>query len=235
MDIQLHYTEAGDGFPLILLHGNGESSAYFEHQIAFFASRYRVIAVDTRGHGKSPRGTMPFTLERFTEDLHEFMAEQRIEKAHILGFSDGGNIALLFALKYPSLVERLILNGANLDPSGVKWWVQMPVVLGYHFASLFEKRSEKAKANAELLGLMVHEPHIAEDALKELTMSVLVIAGTKDMIKDRHTRRIAAAIPNGRLEMIEGDHFIASKCPEAFNFAVDAFLAEKTEQRKKRC
>ena len=231
MDIQLHYTEAGEGFPLILLHGNGENSAYFEHQIAFFASKYRVIAVDTRGHGKSPRGNAPFTLERFTEDLHEFMSEQRIEKAHILGFSDGGNIALLFALKYPSLVERLILNGANLDPSGVKWWVQMPVVLGYHFASLFEKRSEKAKANAELLGLMMHEPHIAEDALKELTMPVLVIAGTKDMIKDRHTRRIAAAIPNGRLKIIEGDHFIASKCPAAFNSAVECFLSEKVEQR----
>ena len=134
MDISLYCKEEGKGFPLILLHGNGEDSDYFQHQMAFFSVKYRVIAVDTRGHGKSPRGEAPFTLTQFVEDLHGFMAEHRIEKAHLLGFSDGGNIALLFALKYPSLVERLILNGANLDPSGVKGWVQMPVVLGYHFA-----------------------------------------------------------------------------------------------------
>ena len=226
MDISLYCKEEGKGFPLILLHGNGEDSDYFQHQMAFFSVKYRVIAVDTRGHGKSPRGEAPFTLTQFVEDLHDFMAEHRIEKAHLLGFSDGGNIALLFALKYPSLVERLILNGANLDPSGVKGWVQMPVVLGYHFASLFENRSEKAKAKAELLGLMVNEPHISETALEELSMPVLVIAGTKDMIKDCHTRRIAAAIGGARLEILEGDHFIASKCPEAFNSAVDAFLSE---------
>ncbi|MGM9567274.1 MAG: alpha/beta fold hydrolase [Clostridia bacterium] len=227
MDISLHYVEAGEGFPLILLHGNGEDSGYFQHQMAFFASKYRVIAVDTRGHGKSPRGEVPFTLTRFVEDLHDFMTEHRIEKAHLLGFSDGGNIALLFALKYPSFVERLILNGANLEPSGVKGWVQIPVVLGYYFASLFKKRSEKAKAKAELLGLMVCEPHISESSLKELSMPVLVIAGTKDMIKDRHTRRIAAAIGGAKLEILEGDHFIASKCPAAFNSAVDVFLAEE--------
>ena len=58
-DIQLHYREKGSGLPLILLHGNGENGNYFEHQIAYFSRNYRVIAVDTRGHGKSPRGTAP--------------------------------------------------------------------------------------------------------------------------------------------------------------------------------
>ena len=120
MDIALHYTEQGAGVPLILLHGNGEGSSYFVHQIEYFKDRYRVIAIDTRGHGQSPRGEKPFTIRQFAEDLHDFMDERGIDRAHILGFSDGGNIALVFALKYPERVDHLILNGANLDASGVK-------------------------------------------------------------------------------------------------------------------
>ena len=134
-DIQLHFQESGEGFPLILLHGNGENGSYFDHQIQYFQNKYRVIALDTRGHGQSPRGEKPFTIRQFAEDLHDFMDEQEIDKAHILGFSDGGNIALVFALKYPERVDHLILNGANLDASGVKPSIQIPIVLGYHTAS----------------------------------------------------------------------------------------------------
>ena len=89
MDIQLYYTEQGRGEPLILLHGNGEDGSYFAKQIPYFARNYRVIAVDTRGHGQSPRGTAPFTIRQFAEDLKGLLDELGITKAHILGFSDG--------------------------------------------------------------------------------------------------------------------------------------------------
>ena len=97
----LNYIEKGCGRPLILLHGNGNSSRYFKKQIRYFSAKFRVIAVDTRGHGKSPRGEGPFTMERFADDLKIFMEEMGIEKADILGFSDGANIALIFALRWP--------------------------------------------------------------------------------------------------------------------------------------
>ena len=105
MDIQLNYIEKGSGEPLILLHGNGEDSTYFVHQIESFSKEYRVLALDTRGHGKTPRGTAPFTIRQFAEDLCAFMDQHEIPKAHILGFSDGGNIALTFALRYLSLIH----------------------------------------------------------------------------------------------------------------------------------
>lgn len=224
-DIQLHYIEQGQGQPLILLHGNGESSDYFVHQIAYFCHDYRVIALDTRGHGQSPRGEKPFTIKQFAEDLHDFMNEKGIAKAILLGFSDGGNIALEFALKYPERVEKLILNGANLFPSGVKPLYQWPIEIGYRIAKMFSKKSEKAKKNAEMLGLMVNEPHVEPIELARLTMSVLVVAGTKDMIKDSHTRLIYNSLPNAQLAIIEGDHFVANKNPEAFNTIVETFLA----------
>ena len=226
-DIQLHYIEQGQGQPLVLLHGNGENCNYFEHQISYFSRNYRVIAIDTRGHGKSPRGEKPFSIRQFSEDLKDCLEAMNIAKTILLGFSDGGNIALEFALKYPERVEKLVLNGANLFPSGVKAIYQWPIEIGYRMAKLFAKKSEKAKQNAEMLGLMVNEPHIDPTELSRLTMPVLVVAGTKDMIKESHTRLIYKSLPNAQLNLIEGDHFVANKNPEAFNEVVNRFLSLK--------
>lgn len=221
MDIKLHYVEKGEGFPLILLHGNGEDHTYFLHQIEHFSKSRRVIAIDTRGHGASPRGNTPFTIKQFADDLLAFMDEHRIEKADILGFSDGGNIALTFALQHQHRINKLILNGANLFPQGVKASVQIPVVIGYYLAKLLG-----GKAKAELLGLMVKEPNISPHELQSLHIPTLVIAGDRDMIKTSHTELIATSIPNSTLCIIPGNHFIANNCAEIFNSIVDKFLSE---------
>lgn len=222
MDISLHYIKRGSGPPLLLLHGNGESGDYFIHQMGQFARKFTVYAVDTRGHGQSPRGTAHFTISQFADDLLGFLDEHGIGKAHILGFSDGGNIALTFALRHPERVGRLVLNGANLDPAGVKPLVQIPIVLGYRLASL--SKATKARANAELLGLMVNEPHIDPKELAALTMPVLVVVGSRDMIRAAHSRLIADSLPDGRLVTIAGDHFIANKQSAIFNRVVLDFL-----------
>lgn len=224
MDISLFYQEQGKGEPIFLLHGNGEDGTYFVSQLSFFSDRYRVIAVDTRGHGKSLRGTAPFTMEQFAMDLRDLMDRLQIQKAVVLGFSDGANIAMKFALKYPEKVKALILNGGNLNTKGVKRRIQIPIEIGYRFAKLFAGKSEEAKAHMEILGLMVHEPNIEPAALHTLQMPTLVIAGTRDMIKENHTKLIAGSIPNAKLSIIEGDHFIAQKRPQEFNREVEAFL-----------
>ena len=228
MDIELFYIERGAGFPLILLHGNGESSDYFKAQIEEFSEHYRVIAIDTRGHGRSPRGSAPFTLAQFAEDLKAFMDINGIAKAHVLGFSDGANIALLFALRYPHMVEGLILNGADLTPKGVKLSVQLPIVIGYALVSAISLFDRKAIVKKEMLGLMVTQPDIRPGALSALTMPVLVIAGTRDMIKDKHTRLIASSIPNAQLQLIGGDHFIAAKNSAEFNATIRGFLSQNS-------
>ena len=120
MDISLYYQEKGQGTPFVLLHGNGENGEYFQNQIEYFSNHYRMIAVDTRGHGKSPRGTAPFTMEQFAEDLNTFLEENNINNIILLGFSDGANIAIKFALKYQDKIKALILNGADLDTKGIK-------------------------------------------------------------------------------------------------------------------
>lgn len=120
MDIRHFYIEKGQGEPLILLHGNGESCDYFSNQMDVFSQLYHVYALDTRGHGKTPRGEQPFTIKQFAEDLLGFMDAHHIDSAHLLGFSDGGNIAMRFAIGHPDRVNKLVLNGANLNAQGVK-------------------------------------------------------------------------------------------------------------------
>lgn len=225
MDIELYYQEAGTGEPLLLLHGNGEDSSYFKHQIEHFRSRYRVIAPDTRGHGRSPRGVAPFTIQQFSDDLCSFMTSHGIESAVILGFSDGANIAMKFAMQHADRVRALILNGGNLNAGGVKRRVQLPIELGYRVAKCFAARSPKAKSNAEMLGLMVNDPNIDPQALSRITAPTLVICGTNDMIRESHSREIAVGIPHARFALVVGDHFIANRHPAKFNQAVDAFLA----------
>ena len=107
MDIELHFQEKGNGEPFIFLHGNGENSSYFKNQIDYFSTRYHVIALDTRGHGKTPRGDAPFTIEQFSCDLYDFMKAHQLTSAMILGFSDGANIAMKFAITHPEMVKVL--------------------------------------------------------------------------------------------------------------------------------
>lgn len=145
LDIEHYFIEKGDGYPLILLHGNGENCEYFEGQMDELSDSFHVYAIDTRGHGKTPRGERPFTIRQFADDLLGFMDAHQIVKAHLLGFSDGGNIAMVFAMTYPERVNRLILNGANLDAGGVKRKIQIPIEIGYRIARCFAGRSESAK------------------------------------------------------------------------------------------
>ena len=226
MDIQLHYTCHGSGEPLLLLHGNGEDSTYFVHQIEEFSKDFTVYAIDTRGHGKSPKGTAPFTLSQFADDLLDFMDIHGLQQPNILGFSDGGNIALIFALRHPERIRRLIVCGANLFPEGLQ--ERLLAAMRRKYESFLQENTPEAEFNQLLFRLMLDEPQIDPAELSRLTMPTLVIAGEKDMVQDSHTRLIAASIPGARLSIIPGDHFIAAKEPATFNAEVRAFFEEES-------
>ena len=210
---------------LILLHGNGENHTYFIKQIPAFPPHFRLVLMDPRGQGQSTGGDGELNFSVFAADLLALMDHLQIAKAHLLGFSDGGNLALTFALAHPERVQSLILNGAILEPGGAKLSPQLPIVLGYGCCRLLSPFSHKARQNGAVLGLMVNHPHIPSQALAALTMPALVIVGERDMIRDRHSQLIARSLPNAQFVRIPGgDHFCAAKCPEVFNHAVLSFL-----------
>lgn len=221
MDIQLHFTEQGCGEPLICLHGNGEDGTMLAPQVERFSEHFRTIAVDTRGHGATLRGTAPFTLEQFAADLAGFMDAQGIEAAHLLGFSDGANIAMLFALSSPERVKSMVLCGGNLFPEGL-----VDEVRREDAVALREAISAHDEHQVELLRLMTDEPRIDPADLGRLCMPVLVVAGTDDMIAEEHTRLIAQSIPGAQLRILPGSHFLPYEDPDAFNDVVARFLSQ---------
>ena len=229
MNIETFYTEYGKGRPLIMLHGNSESGEYFKHQIEEFSDRFRVICPDTRGHGRTERGTAPFTIEQFAEDLNVFMNRLGIERADILGFSDGGNIALCFALRYPQKVNKLVLDGANLYPSGLRARIRVPVTFSYVWYGVLSKFNHAYSSKAQMMALMAADPHINPRDLSGIRAQTLVIAGSDDLIKRSHTELIHSSIPGSELRIIEGDHFIAYRRPKEFNSVVLDFLDDSTE------
>ena len=232
MDINLFYTDNGQGnggVPMILLHGNGGNSSSFFYVVYHFAAKRRVITVDTRGHGRTPKGDKPFTLKQFAEDLKEFMDEMSIEKADLVGYSDGGNIAMLFAIAYPERVSSMVLNGANMFPGGLEKKDMKWIMRSYKRSKRTLARNpqdEKARQTFDLMKLMVDEPRITVEELSALDIPTLVLVGSHDAIKPEHTKLIADSIKGAKLTVVEGGHNIVKSNPEKYIEALEAFYGE---------
>ncbi len=151
-DARIAYYDAGRGKPLVLLHGNGEDSSYWKAQIPEFTRFFRVIAVDSRGHGASEAGTRGLSFELMAQDLKTLLDTLGIKKAYVLGFSDGGNLAIKFALMFPTYVDKLILNGANVEMfAGMKPHFQLPVCAAYGALRVLGRFASGRRASAMCL------------------------------------------------------------------------------------
>lgn len=225
-DAQIAYYDAGRGKPLVLLHGNGEDSSYWKAQIPEFTRFFRVIAVDSRGHGASESGKQGLSFDLMAHDLKTVLDTLGIQKAHILGFSDGGNLAIKFAMLFPDYVDKLILNGANVEMfAGMKPHFQLPVYAAYGALRVLGKVSPRAARRRDVFGLMVHPYGVAMNDLARLIMPTLIIVGEHDIVRTSQTREMAARIPYCRVETFrDGDHFVAAKQPSRFNRTVVEFL-----------
>jgi len=210
----IYYEVHGKGEPILCLHGNGEDSSYFKPQMKDFLKNYQVILMDSRGHGKSSFGDEGLSLELMAKDVLKVLKKLNIDKVHLLGFSDGGNVALTIALKNPKCIKTLTLLGANLKPNDMKFLDRIPIKVEYYFYKLLSIKKDKK----EILGLMVKEPKNKAKELNRINLPTLVIAGEKDAIKESCTKLISKSIKNSKLEIIKGaDHFVSRKKPEVFN------------------
>lgn len=224
-DARIAYYDFGQGEPLVLLHGNGEGSEYFAKCIPYLSRFYRVIAVDSRGHGKSERGEGKLNFDRMAEDLKTVLDGLGLDKAHVLGFSDGGNLAIKFALLYPQYVDKLILNGANVSMlRGVVPWVQLPVYPAVGVLTALSPLSPEWKNKRDVLALMAHGYGVRLRDLQLIDQQTLVIVGDHDMILASHTRAMMRELPRAQLAVLQGSHFIAAESPARFSLNCLRFL-----------
>ena len=217
-DAKIYYEEYGQGEPLIFLHGNNGSIEDFYQQIPFFAKQYRVIAIDTRGQGKSTDLTnTPYTYEAFANDLLQVVQKLNLKKVNLIGWSDGGNTALIFNAQHPVLINKIVTIGAVLNHNGVS------EELIENLKNLASNPSENT--NSRLIQLMLNEPNITKAELSKIQNPVLVIAGEKDEVKESHTKEIQQNISKGELLIIPNStHYVPFEQPKTLNDAILKFL-----------
>ena len=217
-DAKIYYEEYGQGEPLIFLHGNNGSIEDFYQQIPFFAKQYRVIAIDTRGQGKSTDLTnTPYTYEQFSNDLFQTTQKLNLKKVNLIGWSDGGNTALIFNAQHPELINKIVTIGAVLNPNGVG-----EELIG-NLKNLANKPTENT--NLRLIELMLKEPNITKSELSKIQNPVLVIAGEKDEVKESHTKEIQKNISKAELLIIPNStHYVPFEQPKILNEAILKFL-----------
>jgi pimeloyl-ACP methyl ester carboxylesterase len=224
---EIYYETYGQGSPLFLLHGNNESIISFREQIEPLSQHFKVIALDSRGQGNSTnKSAAPYTYDQFAYDLLAVMKALDIKKANLLGWSDGGNTALIFAQKHPEKVEKVVLMGANLFPGPNAIEDKVIRIFENRRDSLLHRNDLESQNQLRLANLVLNEPNIKAADLRTIDLPVLVLAGEHDVVKRQHTELIHTSIKNSRLEIIKGsDHYAPLKDPKVFNRIVLDFLA----------
>lgn len=216
----------GTGRPLVLLHGNGEDHHVFDRMVPLLAPGRRLVGIDSRAHGRSPRGAGPLTIASMADDVAAVLDELDLDGADVLGYSDGGNVALELAVRHPARLRRLVVCGANLDPSGLRPGVLRAMVTARRALARSERLWRGAARRLELLDLMVDDPHLTAAQLAGVQLPVLVVVGERDVVLPAHSRSIARSLPAGRLAVVAGvGHAVPQQRPATLAQLVDGFLA----------
>lgn len=191
--MELFYEVTGQGRTLILVHGNGEDHHIFDQLVNVLKKYFTCYCIDSRGHGKSSK-TSIYSYQMMAEDIMAFIKKLELTDVVYYGFSDGGIIGLLVASQ-SNLISDLIISGANIEPKGLKNHIYYLMRVAYII-----KRDPKIK-------LMLEQPHINHYTLQKIKARTLVLAGSKDMIKESHTIEIAHNISNSKLLILpKEDH-----------------------------
>ncbi|PZU90185.1 MAG: alpha/beta hydrolase [Chryseobacterium sp.] len=221
-DADIYYEVYGKGEPLFLLHGNGGSIDAFTKEIPELSKHFMVVAMDTRAQGKSTdTSTEPLTYKKFADDVKALADELKLKKINILGWSDGGNTAIEFAIKYPKMANKIITSGANVFPNGVGE-TEVENMKKDAAKMRIEKKPER---DIRLLQLMIDEPKITKEQLNNIKAKVFVVAGENDLILRSHTEYIAKEIPNSKLKIYKGaSHGVPVERAEELNKDVIEFI-----------
>lgn len=226
---RLYCEQYGQGPPLLLLHGNGQSIKDFNQQIGSLAQHFRIIAVDTRAQGKSQDATTgPLSYRLFAEDMRQLLDSLHLRQVAILGWSDGGNTALEMALRYPTYVSRLVIMGANLFPTDQALDPAVLTILRQQRLLLQEQTDPALRTQARLVQLLLTEPQLTFADLARIQAPVLVLAGEHDLVLDAHTQAIAAHLPHATRFIFPGaTHYAPWEIPTEFNQRAIKFLINK--------
>ncbi|MEZ4867859.1 MAG: alpha/beta hydrolase [Caldilineaceae bacterium] len=233
--IDLYYRTLGTGLPLLLLHGGLGNADYWDNQLLVFAERYKVIAIDSRGHGRSTFTEEPISYALMATDVIALLDKLGIERVAVVGWSDGGMIGLELALHHPERLHKLIACGANYNPSGLRADVNENEKFNRYIAQAAADYQQVAadplrwNAFLENIGQMwATAPDYTPAQLATIATPTLILDGEEEeLIEINHVKEMAGLIPTAKLLLMAGvGHFAPWEQPQAFNQIVLDFLLE---------
>ena len=225
--VRLYYEVYGTGEPLLVVHGNGGSIADLSAQIAYFRTRYKVIAMDSRDQGRSADSNSKITYEKMTDDLAALLDHLKVGPVNVLGWSDGGIEALLLGIRHPEKVKKIAAMAANLTPGED---ALEPEIIGLIKQMVSEAPASQSptpeqRREIKVTSMMLSEPNIDFKQLETIKAPTLVLAADHDAIRVKHTVEIYLHIPNSYLVIFPGaTHMIPFDDPVLFNATVERFL-----------
>lgn len=228
--IRMYYESYGGGEPVLVIHGNGETLASMHFQIAHFSAHQRVIAADSRGHGKSGLNTDHLTYLQMMEDYNALLEQLQLKSVNVIGWSDGGILGLLLAIHHPDKVGKLAIMGANLRPDQTAvnpWTAELLQPVSAHVDAMLASgdTSDNWALSRQLLDLLMTQPDIPVEDLGRIRTPVLVIAGDRDIIRNEHTLEIFEHLPQAHLAILPGQtHWAPMTDPDGFNALVARFF-----------
>ena len=231
--VKLFYEVFGEGEALVLLHSSVGHGGYWAQQIPAFAAHYQVIVLDTRGHGRSSFADTPYSYALLASDVVGLLDHLGIERAHVVGWSDGGITTLELAIHHPQRLRKAVIYAASYDLSGsLPDALTHPRVLAYiaQAATDYQHLAPAPEHWEALLGRLSEmwavEPAYTPEQLAAITTPILILDGEEEEAVDlEHTRQMAELIPTATLVLMPGTgHFAPFEQPEQFNQSVLDFL-----------
>jgi len=221
---------------VLLLHGGLGSAEDFGGQVEAIAAEYRVVAIDTRGHGRSTDDEQAYGYDLLAGDMIGVMDGLGIDKAAIVGWSDGGNIGLELAIRNPERLTKVFALGANYQTTAVRPSVYTDALIGAfvgqaaaQYAKISPTPENFEAFSGKVFAMWGSQPNHSEEQLMGITVPFMVAAGVyEEAIDEAHTKRMAELIPNAQLLLIgNASHFAHWQQPVAVNEAILGFLAEE--------
>ncbi|HZM72660.1 MAG TPA: alpha/beta hydrolase [Candidatus Polarisedimenticolia bacterium] len=209
-----------DGDPVVMLHGGFVSNESWASQRAALAERYHLYLPERRAHGHTPDVPGPLGFDVQAEDTIAFMAAVGLPSAHLIGWSDGGIIALEVALRRPDLVRSQVLIGAVAHVDGATAEAQQELAamtadgLGPYVRDMYDRLSPDGPEHFEvvferLVAVWRTEPTHELSELAKIAAPTLIVVGDRDVVSVQHAAAMQRSIPNAQLAVVPGaDHFL---------------------------
>lgn len=200
-NIELFCRIIGEGEPVVLLHGYGQSQQVFKKWESLLSEKFKVILIDSRNHGNSTR-SLQISIPLMAKDIYEAMKWLNIGAAKFIGFSDGGNIALQLAVDYKEIVKKIVVISGNATASGLSAASTFAFNLYNNAGKVFAAKDLSTRK------LLVDQPNISQDGLNAITAQALLIFGDRDIITRKHIRYLNENISGSKVIIVKNTtHF----------------------------